>query len=261
MPGVDLLPAVVGEEVRAAQIRDRAAAIDVSAGDGAAAQHVVVDIGWKHGAPRLGAGSAGRGVAAREGRVPFEAPPAVVHPSRFRRRVHFLERRLAHVRDDEVTCLDVEARAPGVAEPERPDLVASGRGAKERVGRWARVGRTAHVQPQHLAQEAVDGLRAVLGIAAAPPISLGHVEVAVRPEPHPAPIVVVVGLRDRQDDLARGVGYVRIPGDGESNDPRRPGRVGVIHVEPAAGRIVRRERQTQESLLVPRGERGGGQER
>src|SRR5690606_22508102 len=110
---------VVPEDVRAAQVGHRAAAVDVAAGDRAAPLAPVrVDDDRQHQARRVAAGA---GLEAAVGL--HDVPAVVLAPARAGGlEVHLLEGVLADVGDVEVAGLAVEAEAPGVAQPVGPDL-------------------------------------------------------------------------------------------------------------------------------------------
>ena len=127
--------AVVAVEVRAAEVGHGAAAVHVAAGDRAPLAVIVLEDRQRH--PRLIAAGARR-VAVP---VALDDVPAVVLAAGAagRLEVDFFEAVLADVADVEIAGGTVEAEAPRIAQPVRPDLIASRRGSDERIGRRADV--------------------------------------------------------------------------------------------------------------------------
>ena len=102
------------------------------------------------------------------------------------------------------------------------------------------------VDPEHLAEHRRERLPVAVRIAAAPPVTESHVEVAVWPEREVAPVVVRVRLIHHED--VAPCGRIRaVASHREPRDVRVAVRVRVVHVELAA---PRRERQPEEPLLA-----------
>ena len=149
----------------------------------------------------------------------FAVAPAVVTAARAARLVvDFFEAVLADVADDQragAAARDiVEAVAPRIAKAERPDLVARRVAAEERIVRRNPVaGRVvvghADVDAQHLAEQLVRVLRAMVGIVAGSAVAEADVEKAVGPEREVAAVVV----RERLLDEA-----LRAPSAGRTRD-------------------------------------------
>jgi len=249
----------VGEEVDPLHAR-RLAPVDVAAGNGAAAAVMRVDM---HGIDErgiAGVGIAGDGVV--EDRVAFLHLPAVVLAARAAARlpVHLLERTLPDVGDVEIAGQGIEARPPGVAQPEGPDLVGP-RPAREGivVGDGVVASRIAgkvvavDIDPEDLPEQGVAVLGAVVGIAATAAVAARYVEVAVvRPEPQPATIVVREGLVVGEDQqLARRVEDVGIAGrDGVAADFRVARGVGEIDEDVTVGLEVGMEGEPEQPLFA-----------
>src|SRR5688572_11976471 len=145
----DLPRAEVSEEVEAVEARVGGATVDVSSRYRAASS-----------APVLGHWLLVRAlVAPGAGRVavqPFHDRPAEVQAAgaTARHAVDLFEGVLADVADPEVAVCAVEAVAPGVPHPHRPDLRQIRRVAEVRVVGWDGVGLAGvHVQAEHLAEQ------------------------------------------------------------------------------------------------------------
>jgi hypothetical protein len=183
---------------------------------------------------------------------------------------------LSDVSDVEIAGLAVEAEAPGVAQTVGPDLVRAGAGGGrgEGIGGRDGVGSAAvDVDAQELAEQGVDVLPVLEGIAAAAAVAGADVQIAVRPELEIAAVVIgLARVRDRQQDETAGavrdvgIGGDVVPGDldGAVALPR------VVDEEEAVGRVVRMEGQPQEPALATAAgagradgggvEEGGGQD-
>jgi hypothetical protein len=167
--------------------------------------------------------------------------PAAGGPGRLE--VDLLVEILPDVPDVEIAGLPVEAEAPGVAQTVGPDLVRAGaRGGRgEGVGGGDAVGGAAvDVDAQELAEQGVDVLPVLEGIAAA-----AAVEVA-------AVVIGLAGVGNRQQDETAGA--VRDVGVGGDVVPRDlDGAVAlprVVDEEEAVGRVVRMEGEPQEPALA-----------
>src|SRR5262249_13865385 len=102
---------------------------------------------------------------------------------------------LTDVGDVEGAKCPVEARAPGIAQAVRKNFRVGARRAHERiVGRYVIVApgiaRAVHGDTQVLAQQAVDVLPRVQGVAGAPAVTDRDVEIAVGPKAEPAALVI-----------------------------------------------------------------------
>src|SRR6478735_407109 len=109
----------------------------------------------------------------------------------------------------------VEAVPPRIAQAECEDLVGAGRPDEGIVGRYrivlcriARKSVAVHVKTQDVAEQVVDVLSGVKGIAAAAAVTQRGVEIAVGSEPEPARLVVARGRLWDGDDR-RGARRVR----------------------------------------------------
>ena len=142
---------------------------------------------------------------------------------------------LPDVPDVEVAREAVEGVAPRVAQPEADDL--------------RRRARPSDVESQHLPEEALHVLSAILGVAARAPVPGADVEEAVRAEREPAAVVVRVRLVDAEKEPgARGERSraVRLV----PHDARVAGPVRVVHVDEAVRPVHGVEREPEETLLA-----------
>ncbi len=202
----------------------------------------VHDLGLDEGRPALGT----RVVVE----VALAAVPAVVaaHDDA----VDLLAHRLADVADPELAGLAVEAHAPGIAEPKRPELVQARRPHEGVVGR-NRVGHHRNVEAHDLAVEAGHVLRVVVGVAAAAAIAHRVVEEPIGSEREVAAVVVGLLLREAQDGRIGPVRRERhaVHADVEARDHvigRTALRIGEESM--AIAREIRREREVEEALLA-----------
>ena len=207
---------------------------------------------------------------------PFAIPPAVVAAAPVGRFVvHLFPVVLAHVGDDQrsrsAVCGIVEAVAPRVAQTETPDLgPCSGRStAEERVrGRYLITGRIrirhVDIDAQHLAKPFRRRLRAILRIVSRAAVAEADVEKAVGAKRQVAAVVIGEGLRDErgsaraaptQIETRARIGDQRVARSHEPRDDGVAGRVGEVHEEAAAGRVIGRERQAEQTPLAPERDR------
>src|SRR5204863_8836127 len=140
--------------------------------------------------------------------APFEDRPTVVGAATGRsgpdlaRPVDLLPARLAHVADPELSGDAVEREAPGVAEPDRPDLVQPCSpyvGIRRRRAVVGRRRRVVDVDAEHLSEEAVHVLGAVSRVARASAIAHAALEISAGAEGESAPVVVREGVLARLD--------------------------------------------------------------
>jgi len=171
--------------------------------------------------------------------------------------VDLLPRVLPDVAGPQGAGIGVEGEAPGVAQAERPDLAARARGRDEGVVARDRVGAArllaVDVDPQDLAEQAAEILRALARVVRGAAVADAEVEHPVGAEHGLAAVVVLPGLLDLEEDaLARGVGARRRAGAdaelGEAGDVALGGRV----VEEEAARLpeARMEGDAEQPLLV-----------
>ena len=239
--------APVGEEVEAAEGRDRRAAVHVAAGHRVAEAAAVLAHRERQRALRE---PCGRSRVVDQGAL--VAVPAEVGARRPARPqvVDLLAGALAHVADPERPGGAVEREAPRVAEP----LGVDGHAHRRDVD----------VEPQELAEAAPAVLCASLRVAGAAAVAHAHVEPSVRPELQLAAVVIGVRLVDSQDDPgARGDGRVRVGRRRPiAHHARVAGGVRVVHVEPPVRRVARVERHREQPLLAaPRDLAGDVEER
>ena len=162
----------------------------------------------------------------------------------------------------------IHREAPGVPQPEGPDLLERGdrTAAAERVARRdsitfpVRVG-DIDVDAQYLPQQRGRILRAVRRVVAAAAITHPDVEEAVGAKQHLAAVVIgAQGLHD--ESLSRGplqvesrirIGLQRIRGRAlKARDDGVAVGVSEIDVEPSARGVVRWKRETQQATIVRR---------
>jgi hypothetical protein len=215
------------------------AAVRVAAGHGAA--EVVVVLGDGIDQP------AGVAVARRveAARAFLEAPAVVLAAgARGRLEIDLLGLVLADVADVEVAGRAVEGDLPRVAQAVSPDLTPpaqAGVARRDAVRLLARL----DVDPQHLAEQVVQVLGAVLLVAGTAAVAGAYVEVAVtRAEVHDPAVVVPGQVRHRQDDRLGARERVA------RHDVRVVGAPRVVHVVVALGGEPGRERDAQQALLV-----------
>ena len=165
-----------------------------------------------------------------------DAPAVVLEPGRAALGVvELLPRVLPDVADVQVAGLTVEREAPRVPEPVADD---------ERLRTLA-----PDVELQQLAEGRPQVLRPVLGIAAGAAVAGPGVEVAVRPEDEVPAVVVFVRIV-LEEDLAQLPRPARQPARLVLDDPRVAVAVGVVDVEVPVLRVLRAEREPEESLLA-----------
>ncbi len=247
----------VAEQVTALEVGQRRPAINVAAGHGAALGVRVV----QHGVREPGGGAAGGRVVA--GKALAETPPVVAAALDD---VDFLARALADVARPQPARGAVEAEAPRVAQAPGENLRAivcalsggAARIARKRVvGRDRVVARARDVDAEDGAHEVGGGLGIVERVAAGAAVADGNVQVTVGPELDAAPVVVVVGLVDGEQQLlggrVEGLAAVAAP---ESRDDRLHAAAGggarVGQVGDATGRVIGREGEAEQATL------GGG---
>jgi hypothetical protein len=142
---------------------------------------------------------------------------------------------LADVADVEVVGRTVEREPPGIPHPVRDD-------PRGRV-------RAVDVELEDLAEQDVEVLGPVLGVAAGAAVAHPDIEHPVGPELELAAVVVRVGLRNGEQhlgtrrDRARSVRAVL-------DDPRVAPKIRVVDVEEVVLRVVRVERDRQEPPLA-----------
>src|SRR5205814_2490897 len=193
--------AVVPEDVLALECGLYGAAIDVAASDGAADRSPAAMRVDRDGRRLAGGVAAGRVVAAE---ALHHVPAVVLTSNSGRGAVDLLVRTLAHVADVKVLPLAIEAVAPGVPQPPRPDLLraaARGKGVAGWDGVWLDA---VDVDAQDLAEQAVLVLPIPERVASATAVAGGDVEVAIGPEGNPAAVVVGIGpMTDAQQHTLR----------------------------------------------------------
>ena len=173
--------------------------------------------------------------------------------------VDLLPRALAHVPDVHVAVGRIEAEAPRVAKPVRPDLGRTRPWANatrsERVVsrdgvRLPRRGLVVHVDAQHLAQQRPCVLPVPEGVAAGAAISHADVQEAIRPERELAAIVVRKRLRDQQQHALAG-GIRPLGGGVELTDHRCAiGCARVVHEDARLLWEIRMEGEAQQPALA-----------
>src|SRR5262245_62644484 len=124
-----------------------------------------------------------RGAGGRVGRVALADVPAVVLAAAACRGldIHLLDVALTDVADVEVAGAAIEAPAPWIAQPVRPDLVEAG-DADEGIRRRNRVRRRVHIDPEDLAKQRVQALPVPLRVTPAATVAEAEVAVAVGTE-------------------------------------------------------------------------------
>src|SRR5206468_6054724 len=110
-------------------------------------------------------------------------------------------------------------------------------------------GASVRVDAQKLAQPLVKVLRAVLRISGAATVAHADVEQTVRPELQLPAVVVRIGLPDEQQ-LPRAVEERAAPARTKLDDTRVAVPVGVVDVDAVVARVVRAERDGQQSALA-----------
>ncbi len=197
--------------------------------------------------------------------LPLEALPAEVGAAAGacarRNEVDLLPGVLPNVGDGEVARRPIEREAPGIAQAVRPDLRPCTGLPDEGVRRRNRVGPAARAKPridaQELSEQDVQVLRVRRRIVGAAAVAGADVQVAVRPELELAAVVVVLGVRDLENDTLRRLGDVGVRGspvlgDDQVTEPSLSGhRVGgVVDVEASARRVVRSEGHREQAALI-----------
>ena len=236
----------VGVEVPASHLGHGVAPVDVAADDRHPFLAAVVNLGDE----QPGA------VAIRDGRVTasalHEVPAVVDPPCRGVGHVDLLPSKVAHVGDVDLGA--VEAEPPRIAQPVGPDFGEALSAVGEGVVSRDVVGVTAvDVDADDGTQLGVGILAVVEGVALAASVADGGIQIAVGAE---LELAALVGGGGRPllkgDDLAGsgGVSSVRVIGIGPVLiDLAVAVRVAVEHEEPAVGRIVGVEGQTQQPPL------------
>ena len=190
-PREDLSRAEVAEHVRAGRQRLAAAAVDVAAGHRASTACVRVFRDWRREATaraqRIETGASGA----------LEDPPAkVVAKSNH---VDLLTLSLADVAHVQLPRATVEREAKWVAQARRVDLIASRSPPCKRIVRRDGVWQGAvDVDPEHLAQQVVDVLGAVVGVVGRAAVAHADVEKPVGAKRDHAAVVVGKRLCDDQ---------------------------------------------------------------
>src|SRR3990172_13442199 len=115
-------------------------------------------------------------------------------------------------------------------------------------------GRTRHVDAEDFAQKDAQVLAVALRVAAGAAITQAYIKKAVRAEEELAAIVVGERLANLHDLLLAGSirrAATRIGRNEAGDDRAAGGRGSIIDVEGARGRVIRREREAEEPLLIP----------
>jgi hypothetical protein len=181
--------------------------------------------------------------------------------------VDFLEQSLSdladHKRARAATRGIVEAPSPWIPHPERPDFRQHGGVADERVVWRHHVAagvavRDGYIDAQHLSKKVLRILREVVRIAAGPAIAHAEVEKPVRSEDQVAAVVIGEWMLDELSSVgpdkiraARRDGEERVHRIAQKPcDDNLTLRIGEIHEEATAGRVVRRKREAEQALLT-----------
>ena len=169
--------------------------------------------------------------------VALVAVPAEVHEPRpaALQVVDLLPRVLADVADVEVARRAVEREPPRVAQAVGDELPTRLRRLR--------------VQPHDLRERPREVLAVVLRVAAAAAVAVSPVEKTVGPELQLAAVVVRREVLDEEQLLGRA-GNRRRPVRAVLDDARVAVSVGVVDVEAVCRRVVRRERDREETLLA-----------